>query len=62
MVHKFLKYCVALVLILAVLAAVVHHTNLEGLMRKIHGGSRRQPALGASGALPANRPDPYLSA
>lgn len=35
---KFFKYCVALVLILAVLAAVVHHTNFEGLMRKIHGG------------------------
>jgi hypothetical protein len=37
-VNKFFKYCVALVLILAVLATVVHHTNFEGLMRKIHGG------------------------
>ena len=36
--HKFFKYCVALVLILAVLATMVHHMNLEGLMRKIHGG------------------------
>ena len=36
--NKVLKYCVALVLILAVLAAVAHHTNFEGLMRKIHGG------------------------
>lgn len=36
--NKCLKYCVALVLVLAVLAAVAHHTNFEGLMRRIHGG------------------------
>lgn len=35
---KLLRYCLALILILAVLAAVVHHTNFDGLIRRIHGG------------------------
>jgi hypothetical protein len=37
-VKKLLRYCLALILILAVLAAVVHHTNFDGLIRRIHGG------------------------
>lgn len=39
--NKLLRYCLALVLILAglaVLATVMHHMNFEGLMREIHGG------------------------
>ncbi len=33
----FFKYCAALVFLLAALVVVVHHTDFEGLMRKIHG-------------------------
>ncbi len=36
--RTLLKYCVALAITLALLAAVLHHTNVGGLMRKIHGG------------------------
>jgi hypothetical protein len=37
-VKRLLGYFLALILILAVLATLVHHTNFEGLMLAIHGG------------------------
>jgi preprotein translocase subunit SecG len=37
-VNRLLRYVLALMLILVVLLVLMHHTNFEGLMRKIHGG------------------------
>jgi preprotein translocase subunit SecG len=37
-VTRLLRYVLALMLILVVLLVLMHHTNFEGLMRKIHGG------------------------
>lgn len=36
--NRLLRYVLALMLILVVLLVLMHHTNFEGLMRKIHGG------------------------
>lgn len=36
--YKFLRYCVALAVILTVLVVAAHHANMDGLMRRIHGG------------------------
>jgi preprotein translocase subunit SecG len=37
-VNRLLRHVLALMLILVVLLVLMHHTNFEGLMRKIHGG------------------------